>query len=292
MKQSKPLSELIAMQQGMLTPEQAAEIASEIRTPDYSAQQIEKPLREPSAEEIAYAAKVNAPRAVITKEKLTNEQVLEKIYIRAERWLLKQNKKLILDSSSINLFKTLVLYFNQDPKFETLGENFSLKKGLFLRGVPGLGKTFSLKMFAQDFSNADGFRGSSNFLIKNFVSTKTIEAEFAGGGYKTLLPYTKFKKNYFYEDQTENNNNVRACFVFDDLGVENTTVAHFKNEINVMENILMDRYEIFTDQNIKTHLTTNITDSEEIENLYGARVRSRLREMCNVIDLTGNDRRI
>ena len=49
-----------------------------------------------------------------------------------------------------------------------------------------------------------------------------------------------------------------------------------------MAEILLSRYDIFTSKKIQTHITTNLSASE-IENVYGNRVRSRLRELCNLI---------
>jgi hypothetical protein len=74
---------------------------------------------------------------------------------------------------------------------------------------------------------------------------------------------------------------VRYCF--DDLGVEQN-LKYFGNECNVMAEILLSRYDIFTTKKIQTHITTNLSATEiEIENQYGNRVRSRLRELCNLI---------
>ena len=49
-----------------------------------------------------------------------------------------------------------------------------------------------------------------------------------------------------------------------------------------MAEILLSRYELFTSKKIQTHITTNLS-ATEIENQYGNRVRSRLREMVNLI---------
>jgi DNA replication protein DnaC len=46
--------------------------------------------------------------------------------------------------------------------------------------------------------------------------------------------------------------------------------------------IMLSRYEYFISQKKITHLTTNLSASE-LESYYGNRVRSRLREMFNLI---------
>jgi hypothetical protein len=70
------------------------------------------------------------------------------------------------------------------------------------------------------------------------------------------------------------------------LGVE-PTGCHYTKECNVMGEILLSRYDIFKAKNWKTHITTNL-NAEELEARYGSRVRSRLREMMNVIAYDSN----
>ena len=70
-------------------------------------------------------------------------------------------------------------------------------------------------------------------------------------------------------------------YCFDDLGVEQNAKS-YGNGCNVMAEILLDRYDQFLRHGMITHLTTNL-NAEEIERLYGDRVRSRLREMFNLI---------
>lgn len=49
-----------------------------------------------------------------------------------------------------------------------------------------------------------------------------------------------------------------------------------------MAEILETRYEHFIENNAVTHITTNLSVSE-IEKAYGNRVRSRLRQMFNLL---------
>jgi DNA replication protein DnaC len=111
-----------------------------------------------------------------------------------------------------------------------------------------------------------------NYLIK---STRDISAEYNIDGYSTILKYGKSTKIY--------------CF--DDLGVEQN-VKHFGNECNTIGEILLHRYELLQSQNIVTHATTNL-NANELEKIYGNRVRSRLRSMFNLIDFpqTTQDKR-
>jgi hypothetical protein len=54
----------------------------------------------------------------------------------------------------------------------------------------------------------------------------------------------------------------------------------------VMAEILLSHYDYYHSFRMQTHLTTNLK-STEIEKQYGLRVRSRLREMFNLVRFRG-----
>jgi DNA replication protein DnaC len=72
---------------------------------------------------------------------------------------------------------------------------------------------------------------------------------------------------------------------FDDLGAE-STFKYYVNQCNVMAEILLSRYDHFINNHMLTHATTNLSASE-LEDYYGNRVRSRMREMFNLIAFDG-----
>jgi DNA replication protein DnaC len=49
-----------------------------------------------------------------------------------------------------------------------------------------------------------------------------------------------------------------------------------------MAEILLSRYDLHISKKLQTHITINLSASE-IETYYGNRVRSRMREMVNLI---------
>ena len=83
----------------------------------------------------------------------------------------------------------------------------------------------------------------------------------------------------------------KTTFCYDDLGVE-PIMKHYGNDCNVMAEILLSRYDLFISHKTKTHATTNLNASE-LEKLYGNRVRSRMRELFNLIafDRDAKDKR-
>lgn len=52
-----------------------------------------------------------------------------------------------------------------------------------------------------------------------------------------------------------------------------------------MAEILLSRYEYFITHHMITHLTTHL-NSSEIEARYGKRIRSRMKEMFNLISFS------
>jgi DNA replication protein DnaC len=52
---------------------------------------------------------------------------------------------------------------------------------------------------------------------------------------------------------------------------------------------LLSRYDLFVSRGIPTHVTTNLSASE-LEEKYGNRLRSRMREMFNLVAFDKNSK--
>lgn len=155
----------------------------------------------------------------------------------------------------------LLIYSIRDHE-NALKLGLDLNKGILLSGPIGCGKT-SIMHLLKPFANS-----KHNYKIK---TTREVSFEFAKNGFEALKVYT----------QKPNNLNRLSGYCFDDLGAEKQ-IKHFGNDCNVIAEILISRYEQFIENNSVTHITTNLTASE-IENYYGNRVRSRLRNMFNLV---------
>jgi DNA replication protein DnaC len=191
-------------------------------------------------------------------------------------WLEKKGGELygnhfkILESDHPIIYK-LIAYFLKDQQ-TCFQFNINLNKGIMLSGPVGCGKT-SLMNVMKYLTPTE-----HKFYIK---PCRDISFEFIQEGYEIIHKYSKGKL-YVSEPKT-------ICF--DDLGTENN-LKYFGNECNVMAEILLSRYDLFTSKKLQTHITTNLSASE-IETHYGNRVRSRLRQMINLIayDKTTKDKR-
>lgn len=170
------------------------------------------------------------------------------------------------------IMSKLLMYILKDEE-KARKSNISLKKGILLSGPVGCGKT-TLMTILRLFQPID-----NRYLMK---SCRDVSFEFIQDGYSVILNYSKQSFEKFQP----------KMYCFDDLGTENS-LKYFGNECNVMAEILLSRYDQFVSKQMITHLTTNL-NSSEIESMYGSRVRSRMREMFNLVSFDGNakDKRI
>jgi hypothetical protein len=155
----------------------------------------------------------------------------------------------------------LLIYFLKDSS-EAGKHNLSFRKGILLSGPVGCGKT-SLMNIIRFFQKPE-----ERFILR---SCRDVSFEFIQDGYSVIHKYSKLSFK---------NDNPRT-WCFDDLGTENN-LKYYGNNCNVMAEILLSRYDLFVSRSMLTHLTTNL-NSSEIEELYGTRIRSRLREQFNLI---------
>jgi DNA replication protein DnaC len=158
------------------------------------------------------------------------------------------------------IFKLLVYFLKDSAGAEKY--NVSLHKGILLSGPVGCGKTSLMNILKLFQKPGERFA---------FKSCRDISFEFIQEGYSIIHKYSKqsFK------------NNIPIIYCLDDLGTENN-LKYYGNECNVMSEILLSRYDLFIYHHMLTHMTTNL-NSTEIEDIYGLRVRSRLREQFNLI---------
>lgn len=182
---------------------------------------------------------------------------------RAGKTIYGSHFKIIEEDHDI-IFRLLVYFLRDDENAKRL--NISFKKGLLLTGPIGCGKT-SLMNLMRYISAAH-----THHIM---TSTRKISFQFIQEGYSIIQ---KYSDGSFV---TGNQEWEPKIYCFDDLGAENT-LKYFGNDCNVMAEILLSRYDYFVSHNMITHITTNL-NSTELETMYGNRVRSRLREMMNLI---------
>jgi DNA replication protein DnaC len=203
---------------------------------------------------------------VVKNKNMENEIKSHYSYSEVINWLEAKGVELygkkfkILETDHEIIYK-LIAYFLKDEQ-ACYQFNIDLEKGILLTGPIGCGKTSLINLMKYLTAT------EHKFFIK---PSRDISFEFIQDGYQIIHKYS-IGKLYQSEPRT---------YCFDDLGTENN-LKYFGNECNVMAEILLSRYDLFISKKLQTHITTNLS-ATEIEKQYGNRVRSRLRELCNLI---------
>lgn len=138
--------------------------------------------------------------------------------------------------------------------------------GFLLIGRSGVGKTFILNALM-------------NKLIKIVFESKLSLPEYVAYypiGYLIYQLRTK-------RDAPEFNDCISKYFLFlDDLGSENTTDFAREHFFTILD--------LRCQKKLPTFISTNLS-LNELTQKYGERVTSRLKEMCVILELKGNDKR-
>ena len=172
-------------------------------------------------------------------------------FIKVSKQFVKQYD---IDGENIESVNSILKYF---AGIDT--EEFPLTKGILIIGCVGSGKTLIFRIIQ---------RMGIKFAINN---VREIVSEFNIGGFEAIENYIKTKNR-----------------MFDDLGVEYNG-KYYGNDTNVVEELIIRRYDNFQKTGLITHFTTNLGTPEQIEAKYGQRALDRLKEMTSVIILGDNN---
>lgn len=168
-----------------------------------------------------------------------------------------------LQEADAKVIQALICWALQDvPVAKRIG--MDLHKGIYLNGPIGAGKTTLMRLLNYLLPAADHFQ---------LRACRDVAFEFAEDGYETILRYSR---KSFWPGQP-----VPRTICFDDLGLE-PRVQYFGNTCQVMTEVLLSRYDLYRTHHMRTHITSNLTP-QDIQDIYGNRVRSRMREMFNLV---------
>lgn len=175
----------------------------------------------------------------------------------------------IKDPKRNSIYKTV---YNQ----LILGISDSNAKGIFVTGGVGVGKSAMMQVFQMLFKDTERrFKRVSGYELKDLseeLSVAQIKALYGSG--------------------------LKCDLYIDDIGFS-VDSKRFGNTINIISEIIIDRYELFVNSGYKTHLSSNIlaflknneTNTPTIETMYGVRVLDRIKEMCDLIIWKGDSLR-
>ena len=191
------------------------------------------------------------------REKLIKEWTAGKFYLKIKSHFIHRHGKFFMQPWNDQFIKAICFFLSADPRFETeLG--FSFSKGLLIQGTAGLGKTETIRAVADN----------PLYPIK-IISILEVSEQ--------VQQYGKCHLN------------TKQLLMLDDIGTEPEVINHYGTKINWFKDFI-ELYYLENKTFSGLMLTTNL-GGEELESRYGYRVRSRIREMFNVIKLESDDLR-
>jgi DNA replication protein DnaC len=149
-------------------------------------------------------------------------------------------------------------------------------KGLLVIGSIGVGKSNMMKVMQRVVKDTD-----RKFGWVTASQLKDLSEELTASRIKEM-----YGKDFQYD------------LLIDDIGIS-IDVRRYGNTINILSEIIMERYELFIETGIKTHFTSNIypdlinntTNKPTLKTIYGTRVLDRMKEMCEMIIWKGTSLR-
>lgn len=190
-----------------------------------------------------------------------------------------RSAKFAIDAENRFTYENMIRWVHGDPEMKCVDPETKsiipgrLDAGIYIAGNTGSGKSWTLEIMSAYclIDNVQVQVGETQrCLYWSNVRTDTICDEYTTDG-----TFDRFKKI--------------SVVGFQDLGAEPLESMHMGNRVNVMRQILEHRGDR-SDQ--ITLITSNLPmEHKMFIDKYGDRVASRMREMCNYFELTGQDRR-
>ena len=168
---------------------------------------------------------------------------------------------LIYNDQTAPIIRAICWRLSNDVKYQAeLG--FSFRKGLIIRGEPGLGKSWVIGLLADNPINP------VQIITMNEIAESVRKTgEFNG---------VKFASH--------------SLIYLDDVGTELSNIKNYGNEVNWFKNFIEGIYAADKRQLRRVIFSTNCS-AQEFEERYGFRVRDRIAEMFDVIDIAGTSLR-
>jgi hypothetical protein len=178
----------------------------------------------------------------------------------------------------------LALYFAEAEEFESLDPKlynstklqFSLHKGIWLWGNPGVGKSLIMEIFNRN-----------KRICYDMLECPKVCYSYVKHGDEVLDSLIDVRRAVAPDASTFFQSIKGVCY--NDLGTEPMPVSHYKNPLNVMEYIMLQTYERKVPY-WQRYVTTNLT-FDQVKETYGVRVLDRIRECYNILELKGESHR-
>lgn len=174
---------------------------------------------------------------------------------------------------NLKTISQLNLWANRSELFNSMEPGWHIDRGILLSGPVGVGKDEMFRLL----------RGYLEYLSSPYKYKFKVVWEFA-------RPFMKDGYECF-DEQTGNIYYEELALTDEITGQPNREIVnHFGTKILIGSEIINVRYKVFKNTGWQTHFSTNLNE-DQLERVYGSRCISRLNEMCNIVFMTGKDRR-
>ncbi len=149
-------------------------------------------------------------------------------------------------------------------------------KGIFLSGRTGVGKSALFRIFQKMFLGTKRqFRKVTSKQLMDDAMDRQIGEQWVHEFYGKLM----------LDD-----------LYIDDVGVGQADMNKYGNWMNVIADLIHERYELWVNHGIRTHISTNLPTTASpgipsFENNFGERALDRMVEMTKFIDWKGESKR-
>lgn len=202
----------------------------------------------------------NRERVKAESEALKAKWTYQHFYRTMRDEAAKQGIELIYNDQTSRLIRTICYKLARNPIY--FQEGFSYDKGLIIRGEPGLGKTWVVSLVA-----------ANPVCSVQMVTMHEITRSVLDTGAYNGLKFASYDLVYL-----------------DDVGTEGGEVTYFGTKINWFKTWFEELYAKNKHALNRVMISTNCS-FDELEKIYGFRVRDRMAEMFDVLDLTGKSLR-
>lgn len=186
--------------------------------------------------------------------------------IRGRDAILQVGRQLYGDAFDLASESDLEMYKFAFEKFLKMHQGKD-KKGVILVGDYGVGKTALMRVMQRLFKDSNAkFKYVSAYELRDLSEELTL---------------SQIKEMYGYD--------LKHDLYIDDIGA-NIDVRRYGNVVNVIAEIISERYDLFIDSGFRTHFTTNLIPLDKdlevetdisLEKAYSKRMVDRIVEMCS-----------
>jgi len=190
-----------------------------------------------------------------------------------------RTNKFCIDDSNRFVYENMLRWIHADGEFKCISPETKqvvpgdLNKGIYIAGNTGTGKSWCMEIMK---------------AYSQLLNIKTLV-----GGDECCMSWTNMRADEICGEYQQTGDYFQRAktkiLCIQDLGSESGETMYMGNRMNIMRGIL--EYRGDRDDQI-TLITSNFpTEHKAFIEKYGDRVSSRMREMCNYFELTGQDRR-